>query len=98
MFVPKIKDQSANSQAFWQQIDRFNKFMNRVFSRPMRIINDYVLRAFNIALNHSSAIGCCTFIAITTAVSATSIAVGVGVGVGVGCNQVEYITSNSTSS
>ncbi|CAF3422346.1 unnamed protein product [Rotaria socialis] len=87
----------SNIQIFFQQIRRFNKFMEYAFTLPMSLLQNGVSLAMNIASASPSICAACMCLTITTTLSVTSVAVGVGVGVGVGCTQTYSTVSNSTS-
>ncbi|CAF2234600.1 unnamed protein product [Rotaria magnacalcarata] len=89
--------QVSNIRIFFQQIRKFNNFMEYAFSLPMNLLQNGVNIAMKIAALSPNICAACMCLTITTTLSATSVAVGVGVGVGVGCTQTYSTVSNSTS-
>ncbi|CAF3992665.1 unnamed protein product [Rotaria magnacalcarata] len=78
-------DQVSNIRIFFQQIRKFNNFMEYAFSLPMNLLQNGVNIAMKIAALSPNICAACMCLTITTTLSATSVAVGVGVGVGVAC-------------
>lgn len=68
-------------------LTKWNKFMERTVSFPMRILEHVLENIHSFFTTHSVSCSFCMCVSLTVAVSASAIAVGVGTGVGVGCTK-----------
>lgn len=89
--------QPSKWDVFFQQIERFNRFMEYSFSLPMTIIEKAVDNIQNLVTNHTISCSICLGVTITTTLSVASLAIGLGVGLGVGCSKTNILYTNSTT-